>query len=143
MIAIDTNLLIYAHRGAAPQHSDARRVIEKAFAGSRGCGISFPCIAEFWSVVTHPSAAGKPSTSTQAAKFIRALIEQAEVRLWMPAEGFAERFLKAAADLSIAGPRVFDLQIGLIAVENGADEIWTHDRNFLKLRGLRVYDPLA
>ena len=39
--------------------------------------------------------------------------------------------------------RLFDLQIALTAVENGAREIWTHDRNFLSLPGLRVRDPLA
>jgi uncharacterized protein len=143
MIAIDTNLLVYAHRTAVPEHRAARRAIEKAFADSRGCGISWPCIGEFWSIATHPSAQGGPSSPAQAKKFVTSLVELAQVRIWMPGEGFAARLMRSATDLAVSGPRVFDLQIGLIALENGAEEIWTHDQNFLKLRGLRVYDPLA
>jgi len=43
----------------------------------------------------------------------------------------------------VQGPRIFDLQIALTAFENGATEIWTHDRNFLSLPGLRVRDPFS
>ncbi|MGA2441565.1 MAG: PIN domain-containing protein [Tepidisphaeraceae bacterium] len=143
VIAIDTNLLVYAHRAAAPQHSMARKALEKAFHDTRGCGISLPCVTEFWSVVTHPSAADGPSTPALAHKFIRSLVEQAQVQIWLPSDGFAHRFLQSAANLAVVGPRVFDLLIGMIALEHGADEIWTHDRNFLKLPGLRVFDPLA
>jgi predicted nucleic acid-binding protein len=143
MIAIDTNLLVYAHRAAAPKHMAARKAIENAMNDPRGCGVSLPCVAEFWSVVTHPLAAGGPSTPTQANKFIQTLVQQADLRLWLPGNEFALRLLQAAADLAVSGARVFDLQIGLIALENGANEIWSHDRNFLKLKGLRVHDPLA
>jgi predicted nucleic acid-binding protein len=44
--------------------------------------------------------------------------------------------------LKIAGARVFDLQIALIALENGATEIWSHDRAFAGVPGLQVRDPL-
>ena len=51
MIAIDSNLLVYAHRTALPEHRRARRAIEKASRSPLGWGIAWPCIAEFWSVV--------------------------------------------------------------------------------------------
>jgi predicted nucleic acid-binding protein len=38
---------------------------------------------------------------------------------------------------------VYDLQIALIALENGATEIWSHDRAFTSLPGLLVRDPLS
>lgn len=142
MIAIDTHLLVYAHRAAAPQHVAACRAVERAMDDARGCGISMPCLAEFWSVVTHPSSAGGPSTPALAAKFIRSLVDEAAVQLWLPGSGWAELFLKAANELQLSGPRVFDLQIGLIALENGAEEIWTNDQRFVRLRGLKVFDPL-
>jgi predicted nucleic acid-binding protein len=141
VIALDTNLLVYAHRAAVLEHRAARKAIEKALNDPRGCGVSLPCIAEFWSIVTHPLARGGASKPVQASKFIASL-QQAEMRLWMPGEGFADRLIEAAVDLSLGGARIFDLQIALIAIENGAEEIWSHDRNFLKLKGLRVHDPL-
>jgi toxin-antitoxin system PIN domain toxin len=143
LIAIDTNLLIYAHRTGVPEHSAARKAIERASHDPRGIGISLPCIAEFLSIVTHPLAAGVPSMPEQAEKFIASLVEQADVAILAPHPGFAARFLKWATTMAVTGPRVFDLQIAIIAAENGADEIWTHDKNFLRFKGLRVHDPLG
>jgi predicted nucleic acid-binding protein len=51
--------------------------------------------------------------------------------------------LQAAADRNVRGPRIFDLQIALTALDNGAREVWTHDRAFVSIPGLRVHDPLA
>jgi predicted nucleic acid-binding protein len=62
MIAVDTNLLVYAHRARTREHAAARRAIERAAAHAAGWGLPLPVLAEFWAVVTHPSAAGRPST---------------------------------------------------------------------------------
>lgn len=60
----------------------------------------------------------------------------------MPREAFWTRLLQMAAELDVRGPRIFDLQIALTAFDNGATEIWTHDRDFVAFPGLRVHDPL-
>ena len=141
MIAIDTNLLVYAHRARVPEHRAARRAIEQA-AASDGWGIAAPSVPEFWAVVTHPEAAGRPSSPAQASGFIRALTA-AGAEIWLPGPGFADRLLQVAGDLGVSGPRVFDLQIALVAFEGGATELWTHDKAFVKIPGLAVRDPLA
>jgi toxin-antitoxin system PIN domain toxin len=141
VIAIDTNVLVYAHRAALAEHRAARRAIERAMA-SGGWGITHPTVAEFWSVATHPASAGRPSTPTQARAFLRAMFEDGGAHYWLPVAGFGERFLRLAADLGVTGSRIFDLQIAAIAYENGARELWSHDRNFLTVSGLRVVDPL-
>ena len=142
MIAVDTNLLVYAHRSAVPEHRRARHVLERAANDRGGWGISLPVLGEFWSIVTHPRAVGGPSTPTQAASFIRALVTQGEMKIWAPGSGFAEHFLEQAVDISVNGARIFDLQIALIAADNGARELWTHDANFVRLPGIRIHDPL-
>lgn len=142
MIAIDTNLLVYAHRAGSPEHGPSRRAIERASRDARGFGVALPSVVEFWSIVTHPASQGGPSTASQAAGFLRALVDDASCRLWQPREGFADRLLRAARELKVFGPRIFDLQIALAAIENGAREIWTHDQSFLSVPGLRVHDPL-
>lgn len=48
-----------------------------------------------------------------------------------------------ARRLGVRGARIFDLQIALIARDNGARELWTHDAGFVTVPGLRVWDPLA
>jgi toxin-antitoxin system PIN domain toxin len=141
VIAVDTNILIYAHRTGAPQHHDARRAIEQAANDEGGWGITLTSVAEFWSVVTHPAAAGRPSTPGEASEFLHSLLQAGGAQLWQPGPGFGDRLLVLAADRRVQGPRIFDLQIALTAVEHGARELWTYDRNFLSLPGLRVRDP--
>lgn len=143
MIAVDTNLLVYAHRSATAEHRAARRAIEDACADSRGWGISLPCLAEFWSIATHPASSGRPSSPREVAAFIRSLIDDGAAQIWMPGPGFGERLMQLGTDLPISGPHIFDLQIALIAFENGAREIWTHDSHFRSMPGLRIRDPLA
>jgi hypothetical protein len=70
-------------------------------------------------------------------------VEQGRAVVWTPGPGFAVRLLTLAERLGVGGARVFDLQIGLVAAEAGATEIWTHDARFLAPPGMRVHDRLA
>jgi uncharacterized protein len=143
MIAIDTNLLIYAHRAGVREHGAAQRAIEAAANDPRGWGISSPSVSEFWSIVTHPGAQGGPSRPSRAMAFMTSLMQTGGMRIWLPRAGFAARLMQLASDLQVTGVRIFDLQIGLTAVDNGAAEIWSHDTAFVRIPGLAVIDPLA
>jgi toxin-antitoxin system PIN domain toxin len=142
LIAVDTNLLIYAHRATMPEHRLARATLDHLAGSGAEWGFSQPSIAEFWSIMTHPTAAVPPSSPAQAAAFLRRLLTDGRAQLLLPGPGFGERLLAAAGQLEVKGPRIFDLQIALIALEHGATEIWSHDRNFVSLPGLPVHDPL-
>jgi len=141
MIAIDTNLLVYAHRSRTPEHARARKAIERAAADDHGWGIAAASLTEFWAVATHPASEGRSSTPKQAAAFIAALVKSG-AQIWLPGPGFGDRLLQVATDLDVVGPRVFDLQIALTSFEGGATELWTHDSRFVKVPGLRLHDPL-
>lgn len=143
MIAIDTNLLVYAHRSGVPQHVAARGAIEQAAASPAGWGIPLPCVAEFWAVVTHPAAHGRPSRPAEARSFLERLVADGGGEIWPPLAGHERRLLALADELAVAGPRIFDIAIGLVAFENGATEIWTHDTSFVAIPGLAVRDPLG
>jgi toxin-antitoxin system PIN domain toxin len=141
MIAIDTNLLLYAHRSRTPQHRAARRAIERAAAQGRW-GFAVASLAEFWAVATHPSSEGRPSTPAEASAYLGALAD-AGAEAWEPGTGFGARLAQLAVDLDVSGPRVFDLQIALTAFERGATDLWTADARFVKLPGLRLHNPLS
>jgi toxin-antitoxin system PIN domain toxin len=141
MIALDTNLLIYAHRAGAREHRAARTIIENARGTSGGAAITLPSIAEFFSIVTHPASSGRPSTPAEAHDFLAAL-QEGGVALLGPGQSFATRLVRLAGDLEVTGARIFDLQIGLCALDGGATEMWTRDRGFVKVPGLAVKHPL-
>lgn len=142
MIAVDTNLLIYAHRSMMPEHRLARATLDRLAGVGTGWCITQPSIAEFWAVATHPAAAGRPSSADEARAFLNKLLTEGGAQLCLPGPGFAERLLGAARQLKVGGPHIYDLQIAIIALEHGATEIWTHDRQFTSVPGLPVHDPL-
>lgn len=142
MIALDSNLLIYAHRRAVPQHQAAQAAIMRAAASGLGWGIPLSCAFEFWSVVTHPRASGGPSSGKQAHRFIESL-RRSGAELWAPGATLWDRLARIGVKKRVFGPHVFDLSVALTALECGATEIWTHDATFVGVRGLRVHDPLA
>ncbi len=143
MIAIDTNLLVYAHRMQVPEHRAARKAIEKAATDSGGWGFTLTSLLEFWSIVTHPAAPPRPSTPAEASAFVHVLIRDADAQIWLPREGFDRRLIQLGSELRVSGPRIFDLAIALTALEAGAGAIWTHDLGFLSIPGLPVVFPLA
>jgi toxin-antitoxin system PIN domain toxin len=142
VIALDTNLLVYAHRASTPQHRAARAAIERAADSGHGWGFPAPAVAEFWAVVTHPKSVGRPSTPAQARRFLEALAD-AGAEVWSPGTGFGLRLAQLASDRGVSGNRIFDLQIALCAFEGGARELWSHDADFVTIAGLRLVDPLA
>lgn len=92
-------------------------------------------------VNTHPAATGRPSSPQEANAFIGALAE-AGARLLSPGPAAALRILEAAERLAITGSGVFDLQVAVTALDHGATEMWSSDRRFVTLPGLRLVDPL-
>ena len=141
MIALDTNILIYAHRAGVAEHRAAMRAVEQLAGNPGGWGIPFPCVAEFWAVVTHPSAAGRPSRPREVQEFLDNLVE-AGAKILYPRSGSMARLNALAVRLDVQGARIFDLQIGLTCQEAGARELWSHDRNFIAVPGLTLSDPL-
>ena len=55
MIAVDTNLLVYAHREDSPWHDAALAKITEFAEGKSPWSIPWPCIHEFLAIVTEES----------------------------------------------------------------------------------------
>ena len=142
MIVFDTNLLIYAHRSETKEHLATQKAMDSAF--TKGpCSVAFSSVTEFWSIVTNPISGKRTSTPNEAKSFIDNLIQDGPLSVLMPSMGFQQRLMELASRLDLRGVRIFDLQIALLALENRSHEIWTHDKNFIHLPGLKVYDPVG
>jgi uncharacterized protein len=143
MIAIDTNLLVYAHRRDSEWHQPAHGAIVNLAEGDAPWGIPWPCVHEFLAIVTHPKIY-KPATTLPKA------IEQVEIWMESPSLRMLGELAKHWHELRrlvlkghIVDGAVHDARIAAICLEHGVRELWSADRDFTRMAGLVVRNPLA
>jgi predicted nucleic acid-binding protein len=54
MIAVDTNILVYAHRADSEWHKVALDKVLSLARGTSRWAIPWPCVHEFLAICTHP-----------------------------------------------------------------------------------------
>ena len=75
MIAVDTNLLVYAHREDSEWHESARDCLDTLVAGRASWAIVWTCLHEFYSIVTHPRIYDPPTPTDLAIDQLTAWLE--------------------------------------------------------------------
>ena len=66
MIAVDTNVLVAAHRRDAVGHDAAAAAVRALAEGLSAWSIPAPCLHEFLAVVTHPKIFDPPTRMNDA-----------------------------------------------------------------------------
>ena len=70
MIAVDTNILVYAHRSDSSWHEPALRALTGLAEAKGAWAIPWPCLHEFFAIATHPRIYDPPSSSKQALQAV-------------------------------------------------------------------------
>lgn len=136
MIAVDTNVLIAAHRAEHPHHQRAFDRVTALAEGDAPWAVPFPVLVEFMRVTTHHRVFRPPSELAVALAFVEALLASPSLRLLVPGPD-AWHFLRAALERGDArGNLVFDAQIAALCVEAGATRLVTFDRDFARFDNL-------
>lgn len=143
MIALDTNLLVYAHREDSPHHLAAAQALRAAVAAPGGCAIPWPCVHEFLAVVTHPRFYDPPTPVATALAAVRALAEAPSVHLLGEGPGHVETLARLLESGAVVGPRVHDARVAAICLAHGVDALWSLDRDFSWFPSLTVVNPLV
>lgn len=142
MIAVDTNILIYAHREESPHHPAALRCIENLAEGWVPWAIPWPCVHEFLSIVTRPRVYNPPTPLLLAFAQIDAWLASPGLALLSESEEHWPALRSLAVAGRIAGPRIHDARIAAICMEHGVRELWSADRDFSRFAGIRIVNPL-
>jgi toxin-antitoxin system PIN domain toxin len=143
MIAIDTNILVYAHRADAQFHGAAKRCLISLSESRAAWAIPWPCLHEFVCVVTHPRIYQPPTPLAQAIGQVEAwLASPSLVPLGEPA-AYWSTFSTVATTARAAGPLVYDARIATICQLHGVRELWTVDRDFTRFPSISVWNPLV
>jgi len=143
VIAVDTNILVYAHRRDAEWHDRAAARLRSLAEGRAPWAVPWPCIHEFLAIVTHPRVYDPPSSLAAAVDQVEAWVESPSVLLL--GEG-AEHWatLRPLIEAGrIAGPKVHDARIAALCLAHGVQALWTVDRDFSRFPALQAVNPLS
>jgi uncharacterized protein len=142
MIAIDTNLLVSAHREELSFHPRARQLIEELAQGQERWAIPWPCAHEFIAVVTRAGIFRTPSPVETAFDVLRALAALPHCEFLAEGEGHLDALHELAVAGQISGPGIHDARIAAICLRHGVKELWSADRDFSRFPQIKVRNPL-
>lgn len=141
MIAIDTNILVYARRAEAPHHREARRLLTALAEGDDPWALPWPCVYEYLRVVTHPRVFDPPTPLEDALEDLESLLRSPSLSILGEGPAHVDRLLDTVSSGGATGNLVHDAHIAALVLEHGARELWTTDRDFRRFSGLVVRDP--
>lgn len=143
MIAVDTNILVYAHRQDSEFHGRAAQHVAAMAQERSAWAIPWPCLHEFFAVATHPKIYDPPSTTEQAVAQIDAWLSSPSVTLLGESPGYWAELKPLLTNGKVAGPLVHDARIAALCVAHGVRELWSADRDFGRFSGsVVVRNPL-
>ena len=142
MIAVDTNILVYAHRRDSEWHKKALRAVAGLAEGPAPWAVAWPCLHEFLAIVTHPRIYRPPTPVERALEQVEIWLESPSLRVLGEMAGHWKELAEIVAGGRIAGCAIHDARVAAICREHGIREIWSTDRDFTRIRGLTARNPL-
>ncbi len=143
LIAVDTNILVYAHRADSAWHAPAAECVRDLAEGRDPWAIPWPCVHEFLAIVTHPRIYAPPSPVKAALGQLDAWTESPSLQLLAEGEGYGADLKATLTAARVTGPKVHDARVAALCRHHGVRELWTADRDFSRFKGVRVRNPLV
>lgn len=143
MIAVDTNLLVYAHRQDSQWHAEASAVMRGLAEGGAPWAVPWPCVHEFLAIVTHPRIFDPPTMTEAALDQVAAWLESPTLALLAEGPGYAARLDDVLRPSRVTGGKIHDARIAILCGYHGVRELWSADRDFTRFTGLSVRNPLV
>lgn len=143
MIAVDSNLLVYAHKEGSPFHKATAEIVDSLRHQRAPWAIPWPCIHEFIGIATHPGIYKPASTLAEALGFLDAIFASPRLHLLAESPGYFEKLREIATAARLKGPRIHDARIAALCLHHGVSELWSADRGFSAFPRLKVRNPLV
>lgn len=142
MIALDTNILVYAHRGDSPWHAAAAACVRELAEGAAAWAIPWACVHEFLAITTHPRIYRPPTALDRAVDQVDAWLDSPSLVLLGEADGHWAALRALLLGGKVMGPQVHDARVAATCMAHGVRELWTADRDFGRFAGLKAVNPL-
>lgn len=138
MIAVDTNILVYAHRTDSPYHEPAAQIIEDLVFGTDEWSIPSSCLREFVGVVTDHRRYEPPTSLRKARQQVNFWLSVPNLVVLSDNEDHWECLNDAMRSGKTIGSDVHDAHIAALCITHGVKELWTADREFRRFPGIVV-----
>lgn len=142
MIAVDTNILVYAHREDSPWHGKALSRVTWLARSATPWAIAWSSLHEFLAIVTHSKIYDPPTPLATALEALRAWQTSPGLRLLGEGPDYFETLARQATAAKIKGPKIHDARIASICLHHGVKKLWSADRDFTSFPDLVCENPL-
>ncbi len=143
MIAIDTNVLIYAHVPSFAQHASALNALEQLANSGAVWAVPWPCAYEFCAVITNRKWRSDALDAPGVVAILRSLESAPNFRFLGATPLHLNYFAQTLSLSGVSGGQVHDARIAATCLEHNVSELWSADRDFSRFVGLRTRNPLV
>jgi len=141
VILADVNVLVYAHREDAPDHSRYFKWLVDALAGSEPFGVNDHILSGVLRVVTHPRVFASPTPLDAALHFVNEVRDAPAAVTVQPGIRFWSTFEELCRSSGARGNLIPDAYFAALAIESGS-RWFSSDRDYARFRGLDWSHPL-
>jgi len=141
MIALDTNVLVYARREETSHHAIARSILRRLAEGHEPWALPWPCVYEYLRVVTHPRVFDPPTEMETALEDLKSLFESPSLVLLGEGPSHFGHLVQSVRAGNARGNIVHDAHIAALAIEHGVEALWTNDHDFARFPGIHANNP--
>ncbi len=142
MFLMDVNVLVYAHREDAANHSAYRQWLESVINGRASFAYSELVLSGFLRVVTHPKIFEMPSTLSSAICFTKQIKALPNAVCLAPGSMHGQIFMEFMEQINATGNDIPDAYHAALAMEWGCEWVTTN-KGFKRFEGLKVRHPLT
>lgn len=142
MFLMDVNVLVYAHREDATNHSAYRQWLESVINGHASFGYSELVLSGFLRVVTHPKVFEIPSTLSSAVNFTEQIRNLHNAVCLVPGTMHWKIFVECIEQINATGNDIPDAYHAALAMEWNCEWVTT-DKGFKRFKGLKARHPLT
>jgi len=143
VLAVDTNVLVYAADADSQFHSPCRDWLERQRSRPDAWYTTWAILYEFLRVTTHPRVMRRPWSLAVAWEFVTALLASPGLAVLVPTLRHADVAAELISEMPhLAGNLLHDAHTAILMREHGITRICTRDSDFHRFPFLEVIDPL-
>lgn len=143
MLAVDTNVLVYAADADSPFHTPCREWLERQRVRPDAWYVSWGVLYEFLRITTHPRVMRRPWNAPTAWTFVTQLLASPGLEVLVATTRHAAVAEQVFTELpELSGNLLHDAHAAILLREHGVKQICTRDTDFGRFPFLEGIDPL-